>query len=208
MKDFFDNKTDEERLLEELENNLRLIGKSDIYLLETIVNEVLMEDLLEETLKRDIKTSVRTAKDKATLAKRTTSHKIEKTGEHIDTLIQQARQAVIGKSRDEIMTNHTKVSTIIKKILTTGAVYAVTGGACTLLYLFVTNSLRKKLTRREQEKILADLKMELEICEEKINDATNSGDKKAKYELMRLRNSLKRNIIRIQNAGRGIRNIG
>lgn len=204
----FNTKTDEELLIENLIDLLTLVGKKDIELLESIVDELEGD---ERYFHEGVYENIKDAKNKTVAntkqVKRTITHKINKTGDHIDNLIKIARKHIVGASRDEIMTNHVKVSTIIKRILSTGALYLI-HPAVGLLYLFVTTALKKKLTVREQEKILADLKLELEICEEKINDATNAGDKKGKYELMRLRNELKKNILRIQNAGRGIRNIG
>ena len=52
------------------------------------------------------------------------------------------------------------------------------------------------LNRRLRER--PNLKNELEIVNEKIEDAKSENDKKAKYELMRIRNKLVKDIERIE----------
>lgn len=50
----------------------------------------------------------------------------------------------------------------------------------------------KFLDRRERQQILKQLEDEIEIVNEKIDDSRNDSNRKAKYELMRIRNKLKR----------------
>lgn len=204
---FLNERTEEEIFLECVDMLLEDIGRYQPELLEVIVEELEYGFILEENVKEQLRDVKNKTVLKTKSVTRAVPHKINKTGEHIDNLIKITRKHIVGETRDELMTNHTKVSTVIKRVLTSGALYLISP-TIGLLHIFITTALRKKLKVREQEKILADLKLELEICEEKINDATNNNDKKAKYELMRLRNSLKKNIIRVQQAGRGMRNIG
>lgn len=56
----------------------------------------------------------------------------------------------------------------------------------------------KRMDRREKDKILKELKDELEIVEEKIEDSKGDDNKQNKYQLMRIRNKLKSEINRIQ----------
>ena len=49
----------------------------------------------------------------------------------------------------------------------------------------------------ERTKIVNDLKRELTICEEKIKDADGKGDNENKYRLMRIKNELERQIVRV-----------
>lgn len=58
-------------------------------------------------------------------------------------------------------------------------------------------ALDKDLDRREKNKILKELEDELAITEEKLEDCRGDEDKQKKYELMRIRNNLKREIDRI-----------
>ena len=204
----FENKSDEELLVESIDSLLDTIKRRQPELIEVIAEEAVLGEMLEESVKEKMRDTAIKTKEKTKLVSRTINHKIKKTGEHLDNLIALTKKQIMGESRDEIIANSTKVSTIIKRVITSGAIYLFSP-TIALLHYFVSTSLRKKLKTREREKILADLKLELEICEEKINDATNANDAKKKYELMRLRNALKKNILRIQHAESGLRrNIG
>lgn len=50
----------------------------------------------------------------------------------------------------------------------------------------------KYLDRRERTKLLQELEDEIQICNEKIDDSRGDDNKQKKYELMRIRNNLKR----------------
>lgn len=50
----------------------------------------------------------------------------------------------------------------------------------------------KYLDRRERTKILQEIEDEIQICNEKIDDSRGDDNKQKKYELMRIRNNLKR----------------
>lgn len=201
------SKTDEELLQESLENIIDLMARRDIELLESFVYELQDEQYFHEGVAENVRHAKNKVVSTTKRVNRTVNHKINKAGDHLDNLIKIAKKDIIGANRDEIMSNHIKVSTIVKGVLKSGIVTLIHPVAG-LVYMCTKLILKGKLRTREREKILADLKLELEICEEKINDATNAGDKQKKYELMRLRNELKRSILRLQNAGRGIRNIG
>lgn len=56
----------------------------------------------------------------------------------------------------------------------------------------------KHMDKREKNKILQELEDELEMVEEKIEDSRGDEDKSKKYELMRIRAKLKKEIDRIQ----------
>lgn len=62
----------------------------------------------------------------------------------------------------------------------------------------VTLCMQAKVRRRERNKLLRELKNELEIVEEKLRDAESSGDRKAKYNLIRIRQKMKSEIERIR----------
>jgi len=64
--------------------------------------------------------------------------------------------------------------------------------------ILVGVAIDKKVDAKHRRQILTDLKNELEIVNEKIEDAKSENDKKAKYELMRIRNKLIKDIERIE----------
>ena len=55
----------------------------------------------------------------------------------------------------------------------------------------------KKNSFRLRNEIIGEIKAELEVIEEKINDAGRNGDNKAKYQLIRFRNELKKKLVRV-----------
>lgn len=63
--------------------------------------------------------------------------------------------------------------------------------------LLVAVALDKKADKKRRQEILVDLKNELKIVEEKIEDAKGDGNKAEKYQLMRIQQQLKKDIERI-----------
>lgn len=59
---------------------------------------------------------------------------------------------------------------------------------------------RKNCTKKERRKAIVELEHEIKIVEEKINDAQGAGDMKAKYALMRTKNSLESALDQIRNS--------
>ncbi|MEI2419563.1 hypothetical protein V6O07_04760, partial [Arthrospira platensis SPKY2] len=90
-----------------------------------------------------------------------------------------------------------KLSKIIKSAVAVGAAWAINPaiGAVTAIAGFAVS---KKMDAREKDRLISEIKEELLIVEEKIKDADSNGDKKQKYQLIRLKNSLERSIKRIQ----------
>ena len=123
-----------------------------------------------------------------------TSNKIDaKTKGTVDAL----KKLTIGSTQEEIIYNRKKVSTLVKKAATIGTAAAI-NPAIAVLGTFSYAIAKKKLKKSEQEKILFELKQELEIVEEKIRDADNNNEKEKKYELMRLRMEINKSIERIR----------
>ena len=90
------------------------------------------------------------------------------------------------------------------KVVAKGAVNAILspaklGGLIVIaIGILVGVAIDKKVDAKHRRRILNDLKSELEIVNEKIEDAKSENDKKAKYELMRIRNKLIKDIERIE----------
>lgn len=59
---------------------------------------------------------------------------------------------------------------------------------------------RKNCTKQERRKAIVELEHEIKIVEEKINDAQANGDQKAKYALMRTKNSLESSLDQIRHS--------
>lgn len=63
--------------------------------------------------------------------------------------------------------------------------------------LLTAVAIDKKIDRKRRQEVLIDLKNELKIVEEKIEDAKSDGQRDKKYQLMRIQQKLKKDIERI-----------
>ena len=91
-----------------------------------------------------------------------------------------------------------RVSTAIRTAIMTGGAYAI-NPALGLITLLTSATLRRKSDMRLKEQVKSEYNAEIRIVQEKIRDAEAAGDRKKKYELMRIQNHLERNIERIDN---------
>lgn len=80
---------------------------------------------------------------------------------------------------------------ILKFALSSAAIFSFTkiGGICALIYRLATH---KKRTTREKLRLISELDTEIEIVEEKINDARGDENRQAKYALMRTKAELEK----------------
>ena len=75
------------------------------------------------------------------------------------------------------------------------------------LFLAIANRADKKSkTFRLRNEMIGELKTELEVIDVKIQDAASKGDNKAKYQLMRLRNEIRKKLLRV-GGGKDFRKI-
>lgn len=114
-----------------------------------------------------------------------------------------ARKRVIGEERVSLVS-------ILKRLLLTYAVfsYSKIGALCILITRF---ALRKNATEKERIKILTELQNEIEMVDEKIQDARLSDDKnakEAKYALMRTKQNLENAYKRIKFRSKNTMTIG
>ena len=87
----------------------------------------------------------------------------------------------------------------IKKAITTGALFKA-GILMNPLFLFLAITKKvgdNKKSFRIRNEMIGELKTEMSIIDEKIKDADQKGDNKAKYELMRLKNELNKKLLRV-----------
>ena len=90
-----------------------------------------------------------------------------------------------------------KLSTLIRTAIVVGGASAF-GPAAAAIALFVSVSTRRKSDVRLKHQMIVELEAELKVAREKIRDAESAGDKKRKYELMRIENELEQSIERIK----------
>ena len=154
-------------------------------------------ELLDEASKinHKIKHSVKKTKRKIKTVDKRTSNKID---DKADTLITDIKKSLTSDKREDIIRNNLpKLSKIIKSGILLGTAAAI-NPALAVVGALTSIALSKKIKAKERTRILNELKHELEITEEKIKDAEADNDRKKKYQLMRLKNSLQRDIDRIR----------
>lgn len=128
---------------------------------------------------------------------------ISKAGERVDNLvngtINKIKKLDSNKRREKLLQGGTRMQIlrVIRTAITSGAAYAINPvlGGITLL---TSIAMDKNLDRKERIRLLRDLEQELKIVEEKIDDAKSEGDKKNKYNLMRIHDKLENDIAKVK----------
>lgn len=91
-----------------------------------------------------------------------------------------------------------KITRWIRRGLVIGAIGGLMNPIIAGISLLTYIATDKHFDRKEKAKILRELKSELEIVEEKIEDSRGDDKKQNKYELMRIRTKLRKDIERIE----------
>ena len=106
-------------------------------------------------------------------------------------MVDSMKNLALGDARTEVIEGKkVTVISLLKKILGGYAVYSMFGPIKASIALVVRYGLRKGRTLSERRKLISELNEEIEIIEEKIDDAKNDGNRKAKYNMMRTRSEL------------------
>lgn len=107
------------------------------------------------------------------------------------------------KARDELIEGSKwTVFGVLKKVLAGAALFSVSKVA-TIILLVTRFYCGGKVKASEKKKVIEELREELAMVDEKIQDAQADGDRKAKYELMRIKNSLNAAVNKITSSYRG-----
>lgn len=83
------------------------------------------------------------------------------------------------------------------RIALTYYVTAITAPLLTIVY-FIVRCFSKEKDIRIRNELLHELDTEIKICDEKINDAASAGETKKKYELMRIKEKLEAEYVRVK----------
>lgn len=86
------------------------------------------------------------------------------------------------------------------RVLRIGLTYYVTAITTPLLTIayFIYRSFSKEKDIRIRNELCHELEAEIKICEEKANDANSQGDNKKKYELIRIKDKLEAELVRVR----------
>lgn len=174
---------------------------ASLILLETTLNLSMLQkaefwnDSFEDNM---IDESVKDVKMKVKQVKKSISSKEQKMDKWFDDTLKDIRNNLRNEKRSMIVQNDfPKLSKLIKRAIVLGTGFAI-NPAIAAIGLMTTFVLSKKSTHDEKKKLLLELNRELEITNEKIRDADSNGDKKEKYELMRLKHKIETNIDKIK----------
>lgn len=106
-------------------------------------------------------------------------------------MVEGMKNLALGDTRTEIIEGKKmSVISLLKKILGGVAVYSTFGPVKSAIAFVVRYALKKNRTASERRSLIIELNEEIEIIEEKIDDAKNDGNRKAKYNMMRTRSEL------------------
>ena len=112
------------------------------------------------------------------------------------------------QARDELIEgNKWTVFKVLKKVLAGAAIFSVSK-VFTIVIILVRAFTSRKVKASEKKKLITELKNEIAIVDEKISDAQSAGDRKAKYELMRIKNSLQSALDKISASYKGTPDAG
>ena len=89
------------------------------------------------------------------------------------------------------------ITSLIKKLLGFMCLFSF-GKIKMILFLIIRAVARGKIRKAERRRIIQDIEEELLLIDEKINDASSDGDRKAKYALMRSKSQLQHALERIK----------
>ena len=107
------------------------------------------------------------------------------------------------KIRDEVVEGKKfSVIGVLKKVLASVAIFS-TSKVAALILLVTHFALKKKVTNAEKKRICLELSAEIEMVNEKIDDAKSEGDRDAKYELMRTKHNLENALAKIRSSYKG-----
>ena len=111
----------------------------------------------------------------------------------LDKMINAMKTAFKGGDKTEAILSGKRWTPIgiLKQALKTAAVFSFSkiGG---IIYLVTTVALDKKRTEKQKRQILGELDTEIQLIDEKIDDAKGDGNRQAKYALMRTKGELER----------------
>lgn len=163
----------------------------------------------EELTGGSVKRAVRDTQAKIQRADKKVSKVVDNT---VDAALDGGRKNEIKSIREDLMRGRGKVSTILKRAFKAGLAGCVasvaTGGGAALIPVFsliafiISTVRRRNISEAEKRKIVFEMDQELKILDEKIRDAENDGNKKLKYQYMRLRSEIYRNMNQLKIQGK------
>lgn len=161
---------------------------------EAMEEFLIVSEQYENLSESKVRHAVRTAYSKAERINKRSSDKIDSVA---DVVRDGGEKNERNQVRQEILDNRLKVSTVVKRAVAIGTAAAI-NPAIAALGAFIWLKRKGKIKNRQRDQLLAELKGELEILNEKIKDAESDNDKQKKYQYMRMRREVRRSIDRLR----------
>jgi hypothetical protein len=123
---------------------------------------------------------------------------------HIDGLVDKTIGSLVKMDRDERRKRiieggyKTRLFKLIRTGILVGGTAALVNPALAAIGLIALVANDKRLDRKVRTRIVDEMDSELRIVNEKIDDAKSANDKQKKYQLMRIRDKLEKDIVRIR----------
>lgn len=122
----------------------------------------------------------------------------DKVDSQMSKAVEWGKKLLIGDVKTEIIEGKKfSAMSLLKSALASAALFSVNWMAA-LIAIAVKYALKKSVTMSERKKIILELEGELEMIDEKIEDAKSDGDREAKYSMMRTRTELKNALDKIK----------
>ena len=109
--------------------------------------------------------------------------------------VKDALATIYGKTDEELIENETKILKTITRYAILG-ILAITNIVVAALAWYIDRRIRRKMTRKQKERLISKLNTELEIIEDKLENET---DQDTKHALMRMRSEYRRSINKLES---------
>lgn len=129
--------------------------------------------------------------------------------QNVEKLINYPINKIVVKDKNERRTRliegrwRLKIWKLIRKAMGMKVLHMAGGPVMAAVGAIASIALDKTLDKKVRNDIVIEMETELRITQEKIQDASNKGDTKEKYQLMRLEETLKKDIERIRYSLKG-----
>lgn len=126
---------------------------------------------------------------------------VNRAKQWISNMVSNWKDADETKVKERLADPHTRSNlyTALKKCIEIGALFKA-GILLNPFFLFLTITRgigKNKREYRIRNEMIGELKTELQVIDEKIKDADQKGDNKAKYQLMRFKNEINKKLLRV-----------
>lgn len=204
--------SDENFTMESVNELIRLSNRHDVVLNDMIALEA------KNGINSSGQSGIRKAAVKLDDKSRQAANKIKTGGKNASAVVHTAKKAggrftsLVGSTLDKLNQMQKeerleavlqggmrrRASTLIRTAIMSGAVWAI-NPALGMITLLTSATLHRRSDQRLKQEMIREYEGELKLVREKIRDAESAGDRKTKYNLMRIENHLEQSIERVKS---------